>query len=313
MMVLFASVRAIHFAACLLLTAVWVFEFAVIGRRADATPEAAAFWNRIARRLLLWGWLAAVISGALWFWLVSQEMAGVSWREALAPAVLGKVWNLTDFGAAWRWRAVCCGAAIVMIAGALLAGGRLRRVLGIPALFLSAAFLAGLAWAGHARVGPDFHLPVDVVHLLAGACWPAGLVPLLLVIRSSARMPPRERLAFIAPLTKRFSALALLSVAVLVGSGIVNSCLLLRSPGGFVHAPYGRTLFAKIAVFLVAAGIGAVNLRMIKPRILAEAESREDAGEAIGWLGRNVAAEAVLAGLVVGLVGLLGLLAPAPP
>ena len=311
MMILLALVRGVHYAACLLVTAVWVFDLAVAGSLVRGNSPVAVLWNRTVRRLLVWGWPAAVLSGAGWFLLVSY-----SFEDAITPEILRLVWNGTDFGAAWRWRAICGAVAIAACVPALLLRrGIWRRAAAWLALALSAAFLAGLAWAGHGLIEPRVHLPADVLHLLAAACWPAGLVPFLLVIKSSARMPPQERLRLLAPMTRRFSALSLAAVAVLLGSGIVNACLLLRSPADFVNVPYGRLLFAKIVLFLVTVGVGAVNLRIIKPRLLAEAAGKPANGSraALVSMARNVALETVLAAALLAIVGLLGLLPPSPP
>ncbi len=111
----FVLVRAIHFAACLLMLGVWAFDRFML--RPVIGPMdgeiLAVHWDRIARRLIVVILPVALLSGALWLVFVAANMSGRPLDEAIKPAVLTKVWDGTTFGTVWKWRLGCwCAAAL---------------------------------------------------------------------------------------------------------------------------------------------------------------------------------------------------------
>jgi putative copper export protein len=75
--------------------------------------------------------------------------------------------------------------------------------------------------------------------------------------------------------------------------------------------PYGRWLLAKITLFCLMAGIGAVNLLRIKPRLLAENLPTADAESNAARLQFNVWLELFIGIIIIVIVAILGLLPPA--
>jgi putative copper resistance protein D len=127
-------------------------------------------------------------------------------------------------------------------------------------LALSALLLGSLAWAGHAVSGVNhraLHLGADLVHLIAAAVWPAGLVPLFLFLSSIRREPwPPSDALFVL---RRFSSVSLAAVIVLFLTGLANACFLLPSVASLFSSDYGRLLLGKIVLFLLLIGLGALN------------------------------------------------------
>ena len=94
----------------------------------------------------------------------------------------------------------------------------------------------------------------------------------------------------------------------LAATGLINSYCLLGSIDALFSTTYGRVLLIKITLFLTMIGLGAVNLFCLKPRICAEPDS---AVSSCSNLQATVALELVVSTLVLVVIGVLGMLAPA--
>jgi len=275
-----ALVRAFHFASGMLLLAV-----------AAAPWLLAAAPVRGMARLMRWALAVHVLSGAAWGWLAFSEMAGVSpWAVDGGGLAMG--WVGTSFG---RLSLLRAGMAAVL---ALVLWCERKRRFPPPGWTVpcAAALLGSLAWAGHAAAGGSgFFAVADGFHLLAAGIWPGGLVPLALFLVSA---PDAEAVRAV----RRFSAVSLVTVALLAATGAINAWHLVGGWSALGTTGYGRLLLVKVALFAVMVGIGARNLLALKPR-LPEPAAR-------GWLQGNVGAELVLGMGVVGVVALLGMLPP---
>jgi copper transport protein len=134
--------------------------------------------------------------------------------------------------------------------------------------------------AGHAldRGRSPVEVVADVVHVAAASIWLGGLVALGLALRRGER---RE-------LLRRFSNVAVASVAVLGISGVVRALSELRSVSQLWTTGYGRALVVKTVLLAALVVIGWMNRYRLLPR------------GSVAGLRRNVAAELILlAGLVV--------------
>lgn len=298
--------RAFHFAACLIIPGVWIFD-------QTAAPSGLRFWNRALRWLLCPALVIAMISGIGWFACVAVNMSGLPLQQALRPAILRLVWSQTEFGGVWRLR-LLFWLACVALAGWLMflrPGSRTRAALAWLEILAGGLLLASLAWAGHGQVGEParWHLIADAVHLLIASVWPTGLLPLVICLIGARPLPTLQRLEMLSPMVNRFSAISLVSVAFLAGTGIVNSCFMLGSFSDFLHSSYGRMLLVKITLVCIMVGIGAVNLLRLKPAI-SSIEATESAAKAAERLRLNVTAEIVLGIGVALIVAMLGLMSP---
>ena len=94
----------------------------------------------------------------------------------------------------------------------------------------------------------------------------------------------------VATVTRRYSALAIASVAILLAAGVVNTWFLTGTVPALVGTAYGRLLLTKIGFFIAMLIVAAVNLFRLAPRLAAGA-----AGNAlwrtIAQLGRNARVE----------------------
>ena len=99
---------------------------------------------------------------------------------------------------------------------------------------------------------------LTALHVSATGFWIGGL-PFLLV----ALYVNRER-ATQWYLTRRFSQLALISVIVLVGSGVCMSVAYVGSLDALVGTSYGLMLLAKVTMLLAMLALGGINFLMLR-------------------------------------------------
>jgi putative copper resistance protein D len=181
--------RFFHFSAAMMLTGVFAFECLVSDPAFRQSGAAVASAAGLRRRL---GWLAwaslalAIGSGAAWLVAVAAGMSGKPLGAALSQGAVPIVLTRTRFGEDWLLR-----FALAVLLGFCLLGWRRRQWRGSgaiawTALFLAAAMLASLAWAGHGASTPspagDLHLVADFLHLLAAGLWLGTLPPFILFL-----------------------------------------------------------------------------------------------------------------------------------
>lgn len=304
------AARCLHYAATISLVGVFAFSCLVAApalRRVGA--ESVALDLRRGLPVLAWASLAlALVSGAGWLVAIAAEMSGRPLAAALARGDVGLVLTQTRFGTDWLLR-----LGLVVPLGLVLLGQRRTRgvagAAGWIGLGLALVLLASLAWAGHGAATPgapgDLHLAADILHLLAAGMWLGTLAPLALLL-TAARQAGEAGGAIIARLAvARFSALAIGAVAVLLGSGLVNTWFLAGTVPALVGTAYGRLLLSKIALFLLMLTVAAVNLLRLGPRLAGPAAMRS-----LGPLRRNALVEAAIGLGVLAIVGVLGILPP---
>jgi len=264
--------RFFHFSAVIMLTGVFAFERLVSGpaiRQSGATVASVA---GLRRRLgwLAWACLALAIgSGAAWLVAVAAGMSGKPLGVALSQGAVPVVLTRTRFGEDWLLRF----ALAVLLGFCLLGWGRWQwRVSGAIAwtvLFLAAGMLASLAWAGHGASTPgpagDLHLAADFLHLLAAGLWLGTLPPFILFLVEVTRTGDTNWAAVVATATRRYSAMAIASVAVLLTAGVINTWFLAGTVPALVGTEYGRLLLAKIGLFIAMLMVAAVNLLRLAP------------------------------------------------
>jgi len=300
--------RAIHIGACLLFFGILAFDRFIASAKAQRTSEMTDYWQARVRSIGLILLPLILISGAAWFVLVAMAMSG----QSLQMDVLKTVWEQTLFGAVWKIRLLFFLIAIVATAlSSFIKSKNLQiKFLLWFQLTLNGCLLGSLAWAGHGQESSPWHLFADVLHLLGAGFWPAGLLPLFLLLRKSRQLANKTDWLSMAELVNRFSTMSLAAVALLVITGFVNSWFLVGSIPNLFEQPYGRWLLIKIVFFCVSLSIAAVNLLRLKPRLLVE-NSAEMSKTTVVQLQRNVQIELFLGLAIVIVVAVLGILPPA--
>lgn len=304
------AARTLHFAACVSLAGVCTFECLIVGPTLRQTGDAFADAPGLRRRLsiLAWSSLAlALISGAAWLVGVAADMSGQALGSVLGSGVVGTVLMQTRLGEDWLLR-----LALAVLLAACFAWGRRheRTSAGIAwlALALSVLLLVSLAWSGHGASdeGTDgtIHLAADLLHLLAAGAWLGALLPLALLL-AAARRSGEPGMAIAAAATRRFSLVAMVSVGILLASGVINTWYLSGNVPALIGTRYGRLLLLKIALFVAMLIVAAVNRLRLTPQL-----DGGDARQAVTQLRRNALIESAIGLGILAIVGVLGILPP---
>ncbi|MEP6812926.1 MAG: CopD family protein [Actinomycetota bacterium] len=264
-------------------------------RAALAAPSDESALPGFERWLFLSGVLLAV--GLSAFRVAMPREAAPSLRLLAAGFVL-----TAGGGAALVERASLStrfGVVVAVAVGVAIAG----TVASLAAAFLpwlaSGAWLCGLALvaapssAGHALDPgrPRVEFPVDVLHVAASSIWFGGLVALAL---------GAPRSAFREQVVRRFSALALVAVAVIGATGLVRAFGELSSFGQVWGTSYGRLLIVKTGLFGALVVVGWANRYRFVPALARSAHR----------LRRNLGAEILL---LLGLIGAVAFLTQSRP
>ncbi len=256
----------------------------VLGALLAVAWLARGAWPRLAP--IVWASLAAcALLTLVWAALEAAWLAGTA--EAL-PVVLMS----TLFGHLILARLVLLALTVIAFA--------LRRAW--AATVLAALMVALLAGHGHAWAmygGPNWLLVSEVLHLLAGGAWLGGLLPLLVLVRTT---PPGEA----ALLSARFSRLATACVLILAGTALWQGDILIVSVAGLLGTSYGLVALLKLALFLVLLGFAFRNRFRLTPALAGAAGISANRS-----LARSIAQEACVGLVVVLAAGLLANLEPA--
>jgi copper transport protein len=325
--VLFAGI-ALLVGAFSFLVFVWARSRSLLERDHETDQRFVTRW----RRLAVAGWwttLGATLAG---FVLQGAVAADVSAWRALSPSV-GLELLETRYGGVALVRLV----VLVVLAGVWAAGTRtstarslwpLRRTstagaeaaassIPVWASAASACLLALLAatpgLSGHAGATDPvwLNIPVDTLHVAFAGVWIGGLVILVWGAYRAAPTEASARLRTLAPVVSRFSDIALVSVGILVATGAYRTWVEVQALRAFVDAPYGWVLLTKLGVFLPLLALGAINNRVLKPRVDRAVSADADGDSALRTLHRVTSAEIALGVVVLAVTALLVNLSPA--
>jgi copper resistance protein D len=296
--------RFVHYAALLFAFGACLFPiYAFSGSERQGALE----HRNKHKSSLLAASLIALASGLSWLLFTAAAMAG-SLSEALNPETMGAVFADTGFGLVWS-------VHLGLVAGLALLAGRDRRAPrphAISLVTLSAACLASLGGVGHSQSQEGVNLLVHVIadgtHLLAAGAWLGGLVPLLAMLMSRP-YPDGRREPGIGHVLMRFSGMGYAAVALLVGTGAINSWYLLPSPSRLPVSLYGQLLIIKLGLFALMLLLAAMNRFWLVPGLLASRRGPQSKA-CLLRLRRHVIGEQVFGALIIALVSVLGTLAP---
>ena len=304
--------RFVFFAAEMVLFGSSLFAlYAGLGRvtRGIGETDADAVARRIAS-LVRWASLAAVVAGLGWLFSVADRMAGDAFA-ARPIDTLRLVLEQTHFGRVWQEALTLAG----LLAGVVWAARSAPQRPGgaIVVLVFSAGLLVSAAAAGHGAMDDGaaglVHFTSHTLHLMAGAAWIGGLVPLSWVLRQAASTASAAATAVAVRCLVRFSSIGLVAVATLVLTGLVNAAFLVGDLEAAWTSDYGRVLLLKVALVAAMIATAALNRLRWLPG-LDPARMGPETAAALAAVFRNVVVEQGLALMVLAAAALLGTLAP---
>jgi copper transport protein len=334
----FAVTRGLGYLAIALAVGGLVFLFVVWGPALAQVAGGGSAWlaaserfARIARGIVVGAVLLGLAATAGAIVLQAATSTGTSFWTALDADAIDAVSDTRPVRA-WTARLglwLLLGVTVLLVLRPRRVPGLRPAALGAvgtaPARQLSrpqAALLGGVivalaftaAAAGHSWTHSPRGLVVlaDTSHVLAVSAWLGGLAMLLVALPIAVRaLAGRERIPLVAAAVGRFSRLAVVAIALLLLSGIVQSIVLVGAFDAFVETAYGRLVLAKIALFLGVVSLGAYNQRRLLPQLRAVADGGEVPQRAAALLRRSVACEVCLALVVLGLASVLVATEPA--
>jgi copper transport protein len=272
-----------------------VIAFGVGAGRAPPTAALSAdngpsFQDVFSRWLFFAGLLTA--AGAAFFRFVVGPVPPRLFLVAFLLVLVGASSAIHDVSVSTRFGGVMLAACVVAGVGALFAAiTPLYPPLGVVPAVAGLLLIPVPTLAGHALdAGRSWIEAVaDVVHVAAASLWLGGLVSLALALRAGG-----DRRATLA----RFSNLALVSVLVLAGTGVIRALAELDSVSQLWSTGYGRVLVVKTALLAALVGIGWVNRYRLVPQ------------NAVGALRRSTSVELAVFVVLVAAVALLTDLRP---
>jgi copper transport protein len=242
-----------------------------------------------------------------------MSAANLSFFQAVGSPMFSLVTG-TDWGHWWIWRILFLAMMVFFLDAPsdwrTGESGRWRYRLGfaLPVIFGGAVLLT-LSFVSHASgvtQGRTGAVIADWLHLVAAAFWVGGLFHLTLALPVFRKaLPPEEARGALAALVPKFSSTAILSVAMLIASGIYSSLFVITTARAW-FSPYGLILQYKIYLVFILLSLGALNLLWVRPSL-----KKDTAG--VSWLTRLVQAEAAVAVIILLAMGMLTNMQPPQP
>jgi putative copper resistance protein D len=299
-------VRAVHLLATMLVVGTVFFDAVVLAPAFAGAADVPARLHGRSHALLAGGLALAVLSGAAWFGVLAMRLRDTSPFGATA-------WTLateTQFGTVWMLRFAFAAALATGLAQA--SGARASRGRTIIMLGAGAAFAGTLAWCGHGAATPGvaggLHAAADALHAFAAAVWLGGLLPLALLLGREGRNDDLP-LPVLATVLRRFSALGVAAVAMLIASGVVNTLFALDRVAALWTTDYGRALLVKIALFAGMLVLAGYNRQTLTPG-LARSANAHAAARLTHRLCVHAAIETALGVAIIAIVAWLGITEP---
>lgn len=274
--------------------------------------------NAIGLRIVKWLWISLallLLTSSVSLVFQASGVFDKSLTESLSPSLLGQVISNTGYGGHWLFEIVSISLLIVIL---VVLSGKLKRApreahkaLWWTGLIAGSVLLVAPSWTGHAVASiKDFRLAVvsDWLHLLAGGFWVGGLFHLAMTLPTAlAGVEKTHRIGLLAQVIKRFTRVAMPSVALLVLAGLYNTWVHVPSFSAFWLTPYGKTLLLKllfVGLMLLLGGLNNFHFgkRVARlARMQGEAENDAERVKLERGFARSVVMEAAI-GIVVLLV-----------
>jgi copper transport protein len=290
----------------------------VLGRaRVASASDTVAAGAQLARRRLLAvaaGCAAAAATiGVATLAMEGQRAAAAGDGRTLGQAVADLLTG-TRWGHLWlaREAALIALAAIILAIRSRLGKAPSRRATVLP--LLAALLVLAIAWIealGSHSAALESARAVAVaaysLHVLTALLWLGALPALVLVLWP--RVPGLSPREVMRACRGPFSALIVISVTVLVVTGLYGAGRQVPEPGQLLTTSYGRTLLLKTALLAAVGGLGLANSALLHGRRLARPGRlvREGGGAPSR---RLIIAEALVGAVLLAAAGLLADTAP---
>lgn len=164
--------------------------------------------------------------------------------------------------------------------------------------------LGSISAQGHASTTalPALQVPMDALHATMAAAWVGGLAILAVHLLRLPRVAGEGGRTAAGLALARFSALAVVAVALLVVSGVVRAVGQMTSPADLWQSPYGWTILVKVGLLVVASVLAFRSRRVVSA---LRRRGRAPNAATLALVRRNAWAETAITLVVVAFSALL--------
>ncbi|MFC0387246.1 copper resistance D family protein [Muricoccus vinaceus] len=187
-------------------------------------------------------------------------------------------------------RCVVTGVGMAVVAGSLVVAGRTAQPAGLLGVVIAAV---GLSLSGHAAVGGWPMQALLAAHALVAAYWLGAFWPLLVLLAHEGGEA--------SPAVRRFAALAIPAVAILLVSGAIQALSHMPGWAALVTTTYGQLVLAKLLGASVLLALAAVNHLRLTPTLPTQGPTA---------LSRSIRAEGLISICVLGVTAVLSVTPP---
>ena len=245
--------------------------------------------QRGVRRAVLVGCIAFVVGSLACFGLFGASVKAGGIADAFKPSVWG------DIASTHTGRMLLMRIAMSLVLAVLLSLRRHDRldVWGAAAVTAAIVAIFSFSASGHPNAlrPKTLWITLDAIHLGAITVWVGGLIALALATKAWF-LEPRALLV-----VKSFSMVALVSVPVIIATGVAQSLKLAGGLHDISATTWGRFLLGKVMLVVAMIAVAGVTRWLLHH-------------DGVASIRRTVMAEAVIGVLVVGLAA--GMVAQAP-
>jgi putative copper resistance protein D len=166
--------------------------------------------------------------------------------------------------------------------------------------------MASFAWSGHGAEGGIPRLAAHSIHLLTAGIWGGALLSLFWTVQAArAGEIPAD---LVLRGLNAFSRIGVIVVLLLAASGVINVLPAVADFAGLAQSRYGLVLGMKLLLFSGMLALAALHRYRLTPRLAQPPSTALQ--ETLAVLHRSLAAETLLAILVLALAAYMGSIAP---
>jgi putative copper resistance protein D len=237
--------------------------------------------------------------------MMGAPIASLDW-PMIEAMIIG-----TEMGMAFLIR-----LALLIVGLCALLASRAGRPTSLIAALCFAGALLTLSWSGHAAATEGglglFHRLNNGVHLLATSLWLGAICWFLMLMVKAHRQPDLIPALPLLRVMHGFAPLGVGLVAAAALTGVINAQLIfgLENSVAVLTTPYGTLLIAKVLLVGIMLALGANNASIGRQEVFDQRRESAEPLNALSRLRRSLAGELLLAGGVIGLVAVLGMMSP---
>ncbi len=216
--------------------------------------------------------VALIIAGVS---LVVMLLAGLLELQRQAHIIGVSISSVLDtrWGRRWLARLVVTGVIVVLTASLVVTKpGSARRLVGGLGFIGCLGFLGLVSSVSHSAAGDGafWAAGADFIHLLTASLWIGLLALMAVMFIYGRRLADGERYQVLAAGLQRFSAIAVISLALLLFTGTFNAVIEVGQLSDLLHSGYGFTLLLKLLLIIPLLAVGIVNAYILRPELVTE-------------------------------------------